>query len=370
MATSEPATTIDPISDGAIETFSDFDNRYLRQGVARSDLASLPVIDLAPFTGAGSEAERDAVAKQIRQASIDIGFFYAKGHGFSAAELQMLLEWGLRFFHLPRAEKDRVLWTTGRGYVPPGGLNADANKDKAPDLKERLYFGREFALSAAEHGGAFPPGSHQWPDEVALPGFRRLVTDMQYKSVGLIQRIGFALARSLGLAEEYFERENGRFGSTMVYNYYPPLDRATLERTQWSFSPHTDYGSFTVVVQDGNGGLQVRNAAGQWIDVTPIPGTVIVNIGDLVALATNDLYTSNLHRVANFSGNERLSVSFFVGPPSTAEISCLPTCRGPDNPPRYPTVNADEYTQALIEQYHRTGRPGIAATTASRFQRQ
>ena len=63
-------------------------------------------------------------------------------------------------------------------------------------------------------------------------------------------------------------------------------------------------------------------------------------------------------------------VSFFVGPPSTAEISCLPTCQGPDNPPRYPTVNADEYTQALIEQYHRTGRPGIAATTASRFKRQ
>jgi isopenicillin N synthase-like dioxygenase len=372
MATQPAAAAIDPISDGAIDTFSDFDNRYLRQGIARNDLASLPLIDVSPFMQSGSAAARDAAAAQIRQASIDIGFFYATGHGFSAAELQALLEDGLRFFHLPRAEKDKLFWKKdpGRGYVPPGGLNADANKDKAPDLKERLYFAREFALSEAEHRGAFPPGPHQWPAEAALPGFRRSVTGIQYKSVALIQRLGFALARSLGLDEAYFERENGRFGSTMVYNYYPPLDRATLERTQWSFSPHTDYGSFTVVVQDENGGLQVRNAAGQWIDVTPMPGTVIVNIGDLVALATNDLYTSNLHRVANFSGRERLSVSFFVGPPSTAEISCLPTCRGPDNPPRYPTVNADEYTQALIEQYHRTGRPGIAATTASRFKHQ
>jgi len=371
MAT-EAVTTIDPISDGAIDAFSDFDNRYLRQGVARNDLASLPVIDIGAFMHGGSAAARDEVARRIRQASIDIGFFYATGHGFSAAELQTLLDWGLRFFHLPRAEKDKLFWKNdpGRGYVPPGGLNLDANKDKAPDLKERLYFAREFALSEAEHRGAFQPGSHQWPEEAALPGFRRFVTDLQYKGVGLIQRLGFALARSLGLDEGYFERENGRFGSTMVYNYYPPLDRATLERTQWSFSPHTDYGSFTVVVQDENGGLQVRNAAGQWIDVTPVPGTVIVNIGDLVALATNDLYTSNLHRVANFSGNERLSVSFFVGPPSTAAISCLPTCRGPDNPPRYPTVNADEYTKALIEQYNRTGRPGIAATTATRFKRQ
>jgi isopenicillin N synthase-like dioxygenase len=372
MATRQTATTIDPISDGAIDAFSDFDNRYLRQGVARNDLASLPVIDISPFMQSGSEAARAAVAKQIRQASIDIGFFYAKGHGFSATELRMLLDWGLRFFHSPRAEKDKLLWKNdpGRGYVPPGGLNPEANKGKAPDLKERLYFAREFALSGAEHRGAFPAGPHQWPEEVALPGFRRFVTDAQYKSVALIQRLGFALARSLELDETYFERENGRFGSTMVYNYYPPLDRATLERTQWSFSPHTDYGSFTVVVQDENGGLQVRNAASQWIDVTPIPDTVIVNVGDLVALATNDLYTSNLHRVANFSGNERISVSFFVGPPATAEISCLPTCRGPDNPPRYPTVNADEYTKALIEQYHRTGRPGIAATTATRFKRQ
>ena len=107
MATHE-AMTIDPISDGAIEAFSDFDNRYLRQGVARNDLASLPVIDIAPFMQSGSEAARDEVAKQIRQASIDIGFFYAKGHGFSAAELQAMLDWGLRFFRLPRSEKNII----------------------------------------------------------------------------------------------------------------------------------------------------------------------------------------------------------------------------------------------------------------------
>jgi isopenicillin N synthase-like dioxygenase len=370
MTTLTPA--IDTIGDGEVDSFSDFDNRYLHQGVARSDLASLPVIDISPFVAGGDAAARERVARQIRQASIDIGFFYATGHGFSAAELAALLSWGKRFFALPRAAKDKVFWkdAPGRGYVPPGGLNPEANRDKAVDLKERLYFAREFALAEAEHRGAFPPGPQLWPDEAALPGFRRFVTEANYKAVGLIQRLGFALGRSLGLDEGYFERENGRFGSTMVYNYYPPLDRATLERTQWSFSPHTDYGSFTIVVQDENGGLQVRNAAGQWIDVTPIPGTVIVNIGDLVALATNDLYTSNLHRVANFSGNERISVSFFVGPPATAEIRCLETCQGPDNPPRYPPVNADEYTRALIEQYHRTGRPGIAATTAGRFRRQ
>jgi isopenicillin N synthase-like dioxygenase len=366
------STSIGMIKDGDVGQFADFDNRYLHQGIERSDLEKLPVIDLSPFMQGGDDAARDKVAQQIRQACIDIGFFYAKGHGFTQAELDTLLQWGKRFFALPRSEKDKVFWQSnpGRGYVPPGGLNPSANKDTAPDLKERLYFAREYALNEAEHRGVYPPAPHLWPDEAAFPGFRAFIDATSFKSVALIQKIGFALARSLGLDEDYFERENGRFGSSLVYNYYPPLDRATLDATQWSFSPHTDYGSMTVVVQDQNGGLQVRSASGQWIDVTPIPGTVIVNMGDLMALATNDLYTSNLHRVANFSGNERISVSMFVGPPPTAEIRCIETCQSVSNPARYPTVNAEEYTQALIEQYHRTGRPGIAVTTASRFRKQ
>ncbi len=177
------------------------------------------------------------------------------------------------------------------------------------------------------------------------------------------------MALSLDLDAGYFERQTGRFGGSLVFNYYPPLDRATIDATQWSFSPHTDYGSFTLVFQDELGGLQVRNAAGDWIDVAPVPDTRIFNIGDLFALATNDLYTSNLHRVANFTDRDRVSVTFFVGPPSDAEISCLETCQGPGNPPRYSPVNAADYTRALVEQYHRTGRPGIAVQTARRFQR-
>src|ERR1700722_16884190 len=100
--------TIDTIGDGQVDAFADFDNRYLRQGVARSDLANLPVIDISPFVAAGNAASRAAVARQIRQASIDIGFFYARGHGFTVIELKALLDWGLRFFHLPRAEKDKL----------------------------------------------------------------------------------------------------------------------------------------------------------------------------------------------------------------------------------------------------------------------
>ncbi len=361
---------VETISDGDVELYSDFDNRYLRQDIQRSGVAALPVVDVSPFVQGGDVAARARVAREIRQACINIGFFYLKGHGFSPAELDALLSWGRRFFTLPASEKERIHWknSPGKGYVPPGGLNPNASPDKAPDLKERLYFGREYAVDEAELA-AYPSGASQWPDERALPGFKDFVTGVMRKSVALTRIMDRAFALSLDLDEPYFDETYGHSGVTLVYNYYPPLDPATLSETQWSFSPHTDYGSFTFVAQDSQGGLQVRNAAGQWIDVTPIPGALIVNVGDLLALATNDLYTSNLHRVLNFNPQERISVSFFVSPPGEAEIKCLDTCQSAANPPRYAPVNAEVYTRTLIEQYHRTGRPGIAVQTANRFNR-
>lgn len=338
------------ISDDEIAAYADFDNRYLVQDVERRKLASLPTVDL------GAEA----APRALRKACIDIGFTYLAGHGFAPSEADALLEWGRRFFALPREEKTKLLYAEGRGYVPAGGLSASAGK--APDIKERLYLARQFA-------GA-PAPDHLWPDERLLPGFRAFATQFLDKAVALVERIGATLAQSLDLDPHYFAREHGRFGATLAFNYYPPLDPKTIDPTQWSFSPHTDYGSFALVFQDGQGGLQVRNAGGDWIDVTPVEGTLVFNIGDLMALATNDLYTSNLHRVANFNPRERISATLFVGPPPSAEIRCLPNCEGPGNPARYPPVNAEEYTNALVEAYHRTGRPGIGAQTQRRFQRQ
>ncbi len=363
-----------PVNQSDKADYSDFDARYLRQdsrfGVERVNLTAVPEIDISPFLLNGDEAARARVAREIRDAAISIGFFYLRGHSFEPAEFSDLLSWGRRFFALPPAEKNKIHWNNspGKGYIPPGGINAGANpdKDKAADQKERLYFGRESALNESEAGQYTLPS--QWPDEALLPGFRRFVTGYTRKSVALAQSLGHAFARSLDLPETHFADNVGRFAGVLVYNYYPPLDAAMIERTQWSFSPHTDYGAFTVLLQDQSGGLQVRNTAGQWIDVAPIPGTLLVNVGDMLAMMTNDLYTSNLHRVVNVSGNERLSVSLFVSPPLLAQLRCLETCQGPDNPPRYDPVQAGEYSRSLMEQYHRTGRPGIAPRTADRLQ--
>ena len=252
------------------------------------------------------------------------------------------------------------------GFMRIGGINPDANPDKAADHKERFIMSRE--LFPDEPGeGWRAAGQSRWPAEDVLPGFTQFMKAHLAKRVLLAQGLAQAFALSLDLAETYFDEYFRHLGVVSIINYYPPLDPATVARTQWSFSPHTDYGGFTLLNQDSLGGLQVRNSAGDWIDVPPIPGAFVVNIGDLMSTWTNDLYTSNLHRALNGSGKARVSIPLFVAPTRDTMVECLTTCQGPGNPPRYAPVRAGDYMRTLIEQARRTGRPGLAVQTAKRF---
>lgn len=363
---------IETIKDGEVDLYEDFDNRYLRRDdrfeIERHAIARIPVIDIGPFMQESSAAARFSVGREIRKACIDVGFFYLKGHGIPAAELDEAIKWGHRFFELP-LETKMTLHTKGTGapgFMRIGGIDPDANPDKAADLKERFIMSRElFPDEPAE--GWRAAGLSQWPSEDTLPGFTSFMKAHLAKRVVLAQRVARVFALSLDLPENYFDPMYRHLGVVSIINYYPPLDPQVVKRTQWSFSPHTDYGAFTLLSQDGLGGLQVRNSAGHWIDVPPIPDTFVVNLGDLMATWTNDLFTSNLHRAVNVSGKARISIPFFVAPQGATIVRCLETCQGPANPPRYAPVGAGEYVRTLLEQSGRTGRPGVAVRTAERF---
>jgi isopenicillin N synthase-like dioxygenase len=365
-------SVIETIKDGEVGRYADFDNRYLRRdgrfNVERSALRNIPVIDFSPFLDNGSSAGRVAVARELRKACIDVGFFYLANHGISPAHLDEAIEWGHRFFDLP-LEAKMALHTKGPGqpgFMRIGGINPDANPDKAPDHKERFIMSRELFADEPDEGWR-AAGLSRWPAEASLPGFASFMKAHLARRVILAQRLAQAFALSLELPETYFDEYFRHLGVVSIVNYYPPLDPAAVKRTQWSFSPHTDYGGFTFLNQDSLGGLQVRNSAGEWIDVPPLAGSFVVNIGDLMAMWTNDLYTSNLHRALNVSGKARISIPFFASPQGAKVIRCLETCQGPDNPPRYPPVAAGEYVRTLMEQADRTGRPGVSAKTAERF---
>ena len=346
------------VRDEDLALYADFDSRNLGAGIERASVDVLPTVDLSPFFEDADEASRERAAQQLRRACIDVGFFYMKGHPFSREECDLLMSWGKRFFALPREEKKKWPFAPGRGFLD-GAVGGDPNKPV--DVKERLLFPPQWAMNEAEQQGAYPHDPYAWPADSVLPGFRAFIDDFNFKTIKAAQRIGWAISRSLGLDESHLERAQGRFGSAIVYNYYPPMDPTHIERAQWSFSPHSDFGSFNMLLQDSVNALQVRNAAGRWVDIPPVEGTLIVNIGNLTARATNDLYPSALHRVANTNGKERLSVSMFAGAPFSAVVKCLETCESATNPARYPPITAGDYVLALLKHANMNGTVAVAA---------
>jgi len=356
---------METIKDDEVKLYADFDNRQRVKSIGEKLRATkrLPIIDFSNFTGDSSLEARLRVARALHDACTDTGFFYLANHGISAAELDLAHQWGHVFFELPREEKARC------GYTPVGGKNPSANPDKEADQKETYSLARPLLPGETEDHPSRTAGRSQWPDPQLMPGFREFIEAHIVKRIRVAQRLCRALALSLDLPEDYFDPHYRHPGAVLALNYYPPLDPATLKPTQWSFSPHTDYGTFTILLQDDQGGLQVRNASGAWIDVPPRAGTFVVNLGDLFQRWTNDLYVSTLHRAVVFGDRARVSAAFFVSPHGATVVRCLETCQGPGNPPRYEPVESEEYNRALVAQSNRTGRPGVAVETASRLKR-
>ena len=358
----------DITAEGSIERFLDFDSGA--GDVKRVPLKNLPLIDLAPIVRQGDVAEQQRVGREIRDACVNIGFFYLSGHGIPLDELDEMVAWGHRFWALPLAERlnlQKIPESKGLGFIPSGGTNPGA--DTAVDTREVFSMSREVIEGEPEEG-RHAAGCTRWPPESLLPGFKACMQAHVHKRMALTKQLLQGFALSLELPEDYFEASHHYVGCNLVYNYYPATDPAKRERTQWGISPHTDYGTLTLLWQDQLGGLEVRNAAGDWIAAPPLPGAFVVNIGDLFARWTNDLYSSNLHRAVNTNRGARISVPFFVYPRANFEIECLETCRSPGRPARYEKVRADTYVMALLEQSRRTGRAGVSTQAAARMKTQ
>jgi isopenicillin N synthase-like dioxygenase len=131
---------VEVVQDGQIRAYADFDNRSLPRSPQRTALANLPVLDISPFLRESTPDERIHMARALRSACIDIGFFYLIGHGFTRGKLDAVLTQGRRFFELPVADKLKLLShnVDEPGYVRMGGVDPEKNRDRVVDIKERL----------------------------------------------------------------------------------------------------------------------------------------------------------------------------------------------------------------------------------------
>ncbi|CDX15042.1 Oxidoreductase [Mesorhizobium sp. ORS 3324] len=294
----------------------------------------IPIVDIGPLVDG---TDKHTVSRDIRWALSNAGFMYVKNHGIQQDLIESVFSASRRFFDLPLLEKLLLHISKSdvafRGYIEPFGENTDPGKTK--DLKECFDFGPERSVL---EGPFFGP--NQWPS--SWPEFRELTYGYHQRMVALAKKLLQGIALSLDLSEGYFENLMRNPISIQRLLHYPPQSGHVSE-DMIGIGAHTDYGNLTILAQDDVGGLQVLNRDGDWVQGTPIQGTFIINIGDLIQRLTNDVYLANIHRVVNSSGRERYSVPFFIDADFDAVIEPLKSCVTDSNPQRYHPVTCGEH---------------------------
>jgi isopenicillin N synthase-like dioxygenase len=318
-------------------------------------MSRIPLIDIQPFLQ-GSDMQKGEVARAVDRACRDVGFLVIAGHGVSA-ELRSEVEKAMMsFFSLPVELKQRWAATPDnvRGYR---GMNAMAlsksrGHDSPPDLMERFTIG-QFDIPDDEYHTRRRQTHFQdnrWPEVV--PEVERTTRQYYREMERLASDLMRLLARALDLSETHFEPYFDKHFSTLVTNFYPPQQQEP-KPGQLRAGAHTDYGSLTILTPSiAPGGLQVCNRDGVWEQVPQVAGTLLINLGDLMAQWTNDRWRSTLHRVVNpernLAGQPRMSIVFFQQPNEDAVISCLPTCMDADHPAKYEPVSAGAHVAAKL----------------------
>lgn len=304
---------------------------------------SLPIIDLAD--SAASPERHAATVDLIARNARDLGFFYVVGHGIPAALVDGQLAWAERFFALPDAAKQAIDFRNlpvPRGFEPMALQTLQAGMQ--PDQKEAFAYGRD---PTAKPGAAFE-GPNQWPAPAAAFDAAAFRTQMEaYRDAvhGLGLRLTSLLGKAMGLAPDHFGDAMADPSIMVRLLHYPPQPAGT-PADRLGCGAHTDWGLITILLQDDCGGLEIETPGG-WISATPVPGAMIVNLGDIVERMTGGGLASNVHRVLNRTPERhRYSVATFFNPPGYYEVAAIPAFFADGTMP--PSIRFSDHIQAKI----------------------
>ena len=305
----------------------------------------VPVIDLS--AGDAPAAVDDALRR--------IGFMVVTGHGIPDDVVGAGWEAAVGFFRLPADAKAALVDPDGPyGYSPfrAEALARSRGGQTPADLKESFNLGpfdrtpEDLALLGL--GSA----SIVWPD--APRGFEEAWTAYYRAMEGLGDRLLAVMGAALGLPEDHFAPSFEKHTSALRALHYPPLD-SPPEPGQLRAGVHSDYGSLTILKPGaGEGGLEVRTRAGEWLAVPLIDGAFVVNIGDVMERWTNDRWVSTLHRVVVppdevAATEERHSMAFFQNPSAAALIEVVPTTVPDGDEPKCQPVRFGDWLRAKVE---------------------
>lgn len=281
---------------------------------------NLPVLDLRRF--AANHPERAEALKELREVARGYGFFYLTGHGIPQSEIDAILTLSKRFFALPEQDKLSIEMKKSpyfRGYNR-AGLEYTRGQQ---DWREQVDFGGDKTPLDVKAGD--PPwkrlvGPNQYPDALPelKPAIQKWIADATDVSLQVLRAYAEALGQSPDVFAPIYE---GGPNQLLKIIRYPGRDKT---ETDQGVGAHKDSGFITLLLQDTVSGLQVDDGNGGWIDAPPVPGTFIINTGEVLELASNGYLRANIHRVVTPpAGLDRFSVAFFLGANLASKVPVL-----------------------------------------------
>jgi len=316
------------------------------------DAEMIPVVDL----------QRSAGTAALLEALQATGFVELAGHGLDLAALEALRAVADQFFDLPDAQKARYSHPeplANRGFRARGSeaLSYSLGKEAPPDLFESFNAGRDDVEAWTDLVQPTP-----WPDG-DVPGYRpaALAALRSFEQLGA--RLDAVLGAALGIPDLAARSTRGPDMLACIdYRPDPSGDEPVVDG-QLRMGPHTDYTAYTLLLADPVPGLQIVGPAGEWVDVVPRAGNLLMNVGDLLAMWTNDAWPSTLHRVVPISlgaAPRRRSVAWFHYPDPDVVVAPLPAFVRDDRP-HYQPVRVDDHVRGKLA----APKTGDKATSAS-----
>lgn len=303
----------------------------------------IPVIDLGPYL-AGAPGALERTAGELRYAMENVGFYFIVNHGVPQSLIDRTFAAAERFHAQPLEEKMKLkIDENVLGYLPLQGAtvrHSALNKNNKPNLNEAFFINRQLTPDHPDVVARKPfRALNRWPEN--LPGFREDLLAYTRAMEQLGRKLVPLYALALDLPADYFDEAFREPTFALRLSHYPQVE--VLDENEFGLAPHTDTSFMTLLPDNKVPGLSIRLPNGQWVDAPALAGSFLVNGGDLLRRWTNDRFLATPHRVINRSGMERYAIPFFMDCHYDFRMACLPTCQGPDKPPRYEPITYPEY---------------------------